>query len=490
VKMLRVKGNKMTDISGNPVRLRGTCIGGWMNMENFINGYPGTEMGVRSQMEEVLGKSRASFLFDRMRHYFFHEEDIVFIKECGANTVRLPLNYRHFESDMQPFRYLESGFEKLDEIIALCEKHGVYVILDMHAVQGWQNAHWHSDNPKGISLFWDNIQFQDRFVALWEEFARRYAGKSVIAGYNIMNEPCTNTVHGDYPHTFFDKYVPRWDKINAVYRRVAKAIRKIDPDHILFLEGDCYSRYFSGLEAPFDDNLVYSSHNYISAGFGPGEYPGVFSTHRADRQFENGYWDRAKQADIFNRHDGVQFTQKHHVPLWSGEFGAQYNGPSEEIPSRLRAMDDQLDVFEENGTHWTTWTYKDVGVMGWVMLDPESEYMQRIALVQEKKGLLGAENFTDRFVPSPAKKAVKELAALMEGIIHDEDLNPMSNNTCLGQAALTQYAAGLLEPVYAKCFRGLSEEKIDSIMQSFALSRCRINEGLVKVLKKHLSKAP
>ena len=45
-------------------------------------GYPGTEMGVRSQMEEVLGK-RASFLFDRMRHYFFHEEDIVFIKECG-----------------------------------------------------------------------------------------------------------------------------------------------------------------------------------------------------------------------------------------------------------------------------------------------------------------------------------------------------------------------------------------------------------------------
>jgi hypothetical protein len=23
------------------IRLRGTCIGGWMNMEDFINGYPG-----------------------------------------------------------------------------------------------------------------------------------------------------------------------------------------------------------------------------------------------------------------------------------------------------------------------------------------------------------------------------------------------------------------------------------------------------------------
>lgn len=490
MKMLSVKGSKIVDSSGSPVRLRGTCIGGWMNMENFINGYPGTEMSVRSQMEEVLGKNKANFLFDRMLHYFFREEDIAFIKECGANVVRLPLNYRHFESDMEPFRYLESGFQKLDEIITLCEKHGVYVILDMHAVQGWHNAHWHSDNPRGISLFWDNIHFQDRFVALWEEFARRYAGRSVVAGYNIMNEPCTNTAHGDYPHNFFDKYVPRWDKINAVYHRVVKAIRKIDPDHIIFLEGDCYSRYFSGLDAPFDDNLVYSSHNYISAGFGPGLYPGVFTTHRADRQFENGYWDRAKQVDIFRRHDGTQFTQKHQVPLWVGEFGAQYNGPVEEIPYRLRAMDDQLDVFEEHGAHWTTWTYKDVGVMGWMMLDPESEYMQRIASVQKKKGLLGAENFTDRFVMSPAKKAVKELAALMEEIIQDGELNPLSNNTSLAQVALTQYAAGLLEPVYAKCFQGLSEEKIDNIMQSFALSRCRVNDGLVEVLKKHLSREP
>jgi hypothetical protein len=78
----------------------------------------------------------------------------------------------------------------------------------------------------------------------------------------------------------------------------------------------------------------------------------------------------------------------------------------------------------------------------------------------------------------------------MEEIIQDGEMNPLSNNTSLAQVALTQYAAGLLEPVYAKCFQGLSEEKIDSIMQSFAFSRCRVNEGLVEVLKKHLSKAP
>ena len=60
------------------------------------------------------------------------------------------------------------------------------------------------------------------------------------------------------------------------------------------------------------------------------------------------------------------------MPHWVGEFGAVYNGPAREIPDRLRALDDQIDVMEEFGAHWTIWTYKDVGVMGLVTLDPES----------------------------------------------------------------------------------------------------------------------
>jgi hypothetical protein len=32
--MLQVHGNQIVDARGTPVRLRGTCVGGWMNMEN------------------------------------------------------------------------------------------------------------------------------------------------------------------------------------------------------------------------------------------------------------------------------------------------------------------------------------------------------------------------------------------------------------------------------------------------------------------------
>lgn len=44
---LEIRNGKICNASGEQVQLRGTCVGGWMNMENFINGYPGSELGVR-----------------------------------------------------------------------------------------------------------------------------------------------------------------------------------------------------------------------------------------------------------------------------------------------------------------------------------------------------------------------------------------------------------------------------------------------------------
>src|SRR5512142_462104 len=104
--MLSVRHNQIIDSREHPVRLRGVCIGGWMNMENFINGYPGAEHGVRAALAEVLGSARAEFFFERWLDHFLSEQDIAFIKECGANVVRLAVNYRHFERDCEPFRYL------------------------------------------------------------------------------------------------------------------------------------------------------------------------------------------------------------------------------------------------------------------------------------------------------------------------------------------------------------------------------------------------
>src|SRR6516225_1372373 len=105
MQMLQVRDGRIVEAGGAEIRLRGTCVGGWMNMENFINGYPGTEHGLRDVMAEALGEAKAHFFFERLLDYFLAEEDLAFLGKIGVNLVRLPLNYRHFESDLQPFVY-------------------------------------------------------------------------------------------------------------------------------------------------------------------------------------------------------------------------------------------------------------------------------------------------------------------------------------------------------------------------------------------------
>jgi endoglucanase len=472
--VLQVSGGKIVDERGAAVRLQGVCIGGWMNMENFINGYPGSEHGVRAAMVEVLGPSRASFFFERLLDHMLAEADLEFLASLGATAVRLPFNYRHFESDQAPFEYLEQGFARLHQAVRWCEAHGLYAILDLHAVQGWQNPDWHSDNGSRQSLFWQSRHYQDRFVALWEELARRFAGERAVAGYNVMNEPVSGAPRG----RMSNQYQTNYEVLNAVYRRVVGAIRKVDPKHIIFLEGDFYSLRFAGLDAPFADNLVYSSHNYNAAGFGPGAYPGTIGTER---------WDAQKQAEVWAQGEGARFTREHRVPLWVGEFGSVFNGNPAEVPDRVRALDDQLGVFGRNGVHWTAWTYKDVDTMGWVMLRRESEYVERVARVLELKRTLGTDSWAGwlptsdiaRLIETAGERAAEALAVPELGA---RDINPH-----LKQAALDGFFGALLQPVYAEAFRGLSENELDRVLGSFSLGSCRKNEPLLGVVRKHLS---
>lgn len=442
-------------------------------MENFINGYPGDESGTRWNMSQTLGSEKAEFFFDRLLDYFLTEDDIRFIRECGATVVRLPLSYRHFESDSAPFKYLEKGFARLDKAIQWCTKNNLYVIIDLHAVQGWQNTDWHCDNPSRQTLFWTHKQFQDRFVALWQEFARRYASNPTVAGYNVMNEPVTNAPFG----RFSSSYTPNWDVLNQIYRRVVNSIRAVDPITIIFLEGDYFSTLFSGLDQPFTENLVYTTHNYTASGFGPGAYPGTY---------QGVFWDRAKQEELFLSYEGTKFSRDNHVPLWVGEFGSVYNGPVNEKKYRLEALDDQISIFARHRVHWTTWTYKDVGVMGWLTLSAESEYLHTIKPALQAKYDLYSDFWMHWLPLTAVAKEVEKLADTIADTVPGLKMDHSANRTYLMQQTLSGYVGNLLQPHFAQCFQNMSENDIDRVLQSFALKNCKPNRGLLNILKKHL----
>lgn len=487
MEFLRVSGPHIVDSKGKKVRLRGTCPGGWMNMEDFINGHPGAEHTLRAQMVEVLGTARAHFFFERLLDHFFNEDDVIFLKNAGASVVRFPLNYRHFEDDGAPFKYKEAGFNRLDQVLRHCENHGLYVILDLHSAQGWQNVHWHSDNASRISLLWTVSSYQDRYVALWQEFARRYGNRAVIAGYDILNEPCSNNEIGDYPFNINANYRPAWERINPLFRRVVTEIRKFDSRHIIFLEGDNYAKQFMGFDRPFDDNLAYSSHNYTVPGFGPGRYPGTIHPRSVNTSGSED-WDLAKQEQFFLDAEGTKFTQQHNVPLWVGEFGSVFNGPPDENPDRLRALDDQIGIFERHEAHWTTWNYKDIGVMGMLTLDPASPYMERIRNLLGKKRALGTDDWMKWLPPTPVKDATAQLAGKILDVVGDPQLDPALNARCVSQALLCFYAGTLMQPLYARLFKGLSETELDHILASFSAKQCVPNQGLVSVLSKYMAR--
>jgi hypothetical protein len=254
------------------------------------------------------------------------------------------------------------------------------------------------------------------------------------------------------------------------------AIRAIDPDHIIFLEGDYYSSKFDGLEAPFADNLVYSSHNYTMAGFGPGLYPG---------EIRGEYWDKARIEEVLLGHEGFKFAKKYNVPLWVGEFGSVYNGKPEETADRYQALDDQISLFNQHDIHWTTWVYKDIGVMSWATVDPGSEYMRRTASVRKAQTALRTELWMGWLPRTQADVLLDELAEFAAEMIDDPEIDPVGQRRYLVQATLAGYMGGLLQPAYANVFKDLTEVEIDRVLQSFKFDNCQTRQPLVEIIKKH-----
>ena len=102
----------------------------------------------------------------------------------------------------------------------------------------------------GVARFWTEKEtYWPMTILIWEELARRYKDETIIIGYDIINEPVTPTGYGARDlREFYDQIVP--------------AIRAIDTNHILFIEGNYWATTFDELYPPFDNNMVYAFHKY------------------------------------------------------------------------------------------------------------------------------------------------------------------------------------------------------------------------------------
>jgi aryl-phospho-beta-D-glucosidase BglC (GH1 family) len=435
---LRVSGDQIINQQGDTVQLRGFGLGGMLHMENFIDGYPANEESMREGLKKVLGEKKYNLYFDTFYKNYFTEPDAEYIHSLGLNLVRIPINYRLFEDDMNPGVIKERAFEYLDRVIELCAKHRIYTIIDLHALPGCQNQHWHSDNPTHIASFWLYKDFQDRALHLWEVIAKHYKDQPWVAGYDLINEPAD----------------PSGEKLFPYYKRLLDAIRKIDPKHILFLEGDTYATDFSKFTEVWD-NVVYTNHDYAVPGFiSGGDYPG----------YTNGkfYNKAALENDFLNK---SEFMFSHHAPLWVGEFGPVYTGNPEKDEMRYQILKDQLAYYNKYKVSWCIWLYKDMGLQAIMHPKANSPYMKLSSAFLLKKDSLGADAW------GSTDGNIRQVIEPLEELFKKEfpDYNPYPHGQ-QGQIALIVrhiMISQALVPEYCNLFKSLTEKELISLAESF-----------------------
>jgi hypothetical protein len=458
VEKIRVAGERLVRGgegagAAETVVLRGMGLGGWMNMENFITGFPATESLARAAMRAALGEEGYSRFFDRFLDVFFGEADAAHLASLGMNSLRIPFNYRHFEDDDRPFELKQEGFRLLDRVIDRCARHGIYTILDLHALPGYQNQHWHSDNPTHWASFWTHRHFQDRVVHLWEALAARYRDNPWVAGYNLINEP------GD----------PTGTVLGPFYRRLHDAIRAVDPATVLFLDGNRYSTDFSMFAEPFP-NTVYTAHDYALPGFiDGGDYPGLNRGEFVDRtEVEKQFLSR------------TEYMRQTGTPVWIGEFGPVYTGNPARDEGRYRLLADQLEIYREHEASWSLWTYKDIGLQGLVYASGDSPYIRRIAPVLEKKARLGVDAW------GSLDTGVRHILDPIEQTFADEfgDFEPFPWGQRSWVHTLVRHVL-LAEPLvgeFGRCFAGVEPAEAEELAGSFAFEACARRDRLADLL--------
>lgn len=238
--------------------------------------------------------------------------------------MRLPISWGNLEPFPGAFYHPYLG-NYVDRDVRWAKKHGLYIVLDMHQFN-WAQRFGGVDAPEwtvakysptdlgkrqAVSDFWNNTELQTHFINLWGKIAQRYVQESSIVGYD-------NASH-----------------VKAFYTRAITAIRKVDVNHLFFLEP-------ANLQAaafPLKQNIVWSPHFY-KLSFARMYYPQNITLLK---------------SDFFAKYK--KFVLDIGGPMWIGEFGAFMKDST----SSRGWLQDAIKIFNKYQTGWAWWAFDQNG---------------------------------------------------------------------------------------------------------------------------------
>ena len=310
---VRVEGTDLIAPDGSRLLIKGTNLGCWLNPEGYMFGFRKTNSPgrINEMLCELVGPEFTAEFWRNFKQNYITEADVRFIAECGANTIRIPFNYKLFtDEDYMGLTCAQDGIRILDKAVGWCRDAGVYVILDMHDCPAGQTGD-NIDDSYGYPWLFESPAAQQQFCDIWKAIAEHFRNEPAILGYELMNEPIA---------TYFDKeyFNPM---LEPLYKRAVAAIREVDPNHIILLGGPQWNSCFDCFtDWTFDDNLMYTCHRY-----------GGPATADAIRSF-------------------IDFRDRTGLPMYMGELGH----------NTMEWQKGFCEAMEANNIGWTFWPYKKV----------------------------------------------------------------------------------------------------------------------------------
>ncbi|QDW26584.1 cellulase family glycosylhydrolase [Pedobacter sp. KBS0701] len=326
---LKASGIKIIDGQGQNVLLRGIGLGGWMLQEGYmlkIN-KEAQQYRIRERIAELMGPKQTQEFYDAWLTNHTRKIDVDSMKRWGFNSIRLPMHYNLYTLpvDQEPVAgkntWLEKGFALTDSLLNWCKANNMYLILDLHAAPGGQGNDLNiADRDPSNPYLWDSEANQEKTVALWRKLAERYKNEPYIGAYDIINEP-----NYGFTNPEEDKNGTQ-EKVNAPLRKlmvaITKAIREVDEQHLIIIEGNGWGNNYNGIFPLWDKNMALSFHKYWN------------------------YNDQASIAHIIKARD------EQNVPVWLGETGENSNV----------WFTDAIHLLEKNNIGWSWWPLKKIGV--------------------------------------------------------------------------------------------------------------------------------
>jgi len=260
------------------------------------------------------------------------------IAAAGFDSIRLPVKWSAYALAEPPYTIDAKLMNRVSGILDDATEVGLNVILNIH--------HYNEMDQ-------DPDAHRERFLAIWNQIAARFADRPDSIAFEVLNEP----------HDALTS-----DKWNAVLADAVAVIRTTNPTRKILAGPVNWNNVdaLDTLEFPDDQNMVMTFHYYAPFPF---THQGASWVGDQSKKWLGTRWtgtDEEKSAIGQALDKAKRWGESRGVPVYLGEFGAYQAAPAE---SRIRWTRFVADQAAARGIGYAYWEF----YAGFGIYDPETD---------------------------------------------------------------------------------------------------------------------